>query len=129
MSISDHIIPDGPARIAGADRIATVFCDDIEAWDALAALTAAETTPGGDWAMGNSGLEDISRAASEIQAAHVFFIPVGAASCRVYFKNPRKLAAFMQALEKAGGHRVPYSDIPNPIYIPAAAARDMAARL
>lgn len=131
MSHNDHLIPDGPARIASADRIATVICDDISAWDALASLTAFETTPGGDWGIGNSGLQDLAQAGAAIRHAKAVptNIPEGSASCRVYLRNRKRRQDFMAALEMAGAVRIPDAHQPHAIYIPATLARDMAAQL
>lgn len=131
-----HIIPTGPADTA---RIATVYCDIIEEWDILAALTAFETTPEGDYGMGDSGLADIAAAISEMQnhpkstAAKEIkdmeaVVPAGSPRCRVHFKKSGRQAAFCDALESVGAVRVKDNE-PNAIFIPSMVAREIAARV
>lgn len=129
-----HIIPNRPAETG---RIATVYCDIIEDWDVLAALTAFETTPGGDYGMGDSGLADIAAAVSEMWATGPAVreaedmesvVPAGSPRCRVCFKTAKRQAAFCDALESAGAVRVKDNE-PNAIFIPAAVAREIAARV
>lgn len=127
-----HIIPNGPADTA---RIATVYCDIIEDWDVLAALTAFETTPGGDYGMGDSGLADIAAAISEMnvqtkpEAEDMEAVaPAGTPRCRVFFKRASKRAAFCDALEGVGAVRIKDNE-PNAIFIPATVARAIAAQM
>lgn len=120
-----HIIPTGPADTA---RIATVYCEDIEAWDTLANMIAFETVPGcGEYGMGNSGLADVAEAVCEMepQAQAPADIPAGAPRSRVYFRNGRSAAAFQDAMESLGAARVADNE-PGAIYVPARLARAMA---
>lgn len=131
-----HIITTGPADTA---CIATVYCDIIEEWDVLAALTAFETTPGGDYGMGDSGLADIAAAISEMQTRPdhtaateiedmATVVPAGSPRCRVYFKKSGRQTAFCDALESVGAVRVKDNE-PNAIFIPSRVAREIAAKL
>lgn len=121
-----HIIPNGPSDTA---RIATVYCEDIEAWDTLAHLIAFETVPGGgEYGMGNSGLADIAEAVGEMEPQAHADIPAAAPRSRVYFRNGRSAAAFREAMESLGAARVADNE-PGAIYVPARLARAMAAQI
>lgn len=131
-----HIIPNRPAETG---CIATVYCNIIEDWDVLAALTEFETTAGGDYGMGDSGLADITAAISEMRnyaggtAAKEIedmeaVVPAGSPRCRVYFKKASRQAAFRDALEGVGAVRVKDNE-PNAIFIPSRVALEIAARV